>query len=212
MRFFIGILIFILFTSCEPVVFNSLLGKYRTKGGFEWGSSIVLNNDSTFLYKDQVGCIFVEITGTWKINGQSIILNSYIQPKQDTTKEYYIIKTYNDHSNNITFDLTDEEGIIPGATGLLFQNGDTIEKKSSDINGRIIFKNNMADSIKISFIAYKEVVLKHNFNNYYQIKMVVNYSNKYEVFTNETWRIRGHYLIDRTKNRDYYEKKFYKIE
>ena len=43
-------------------------------------------------------------------------------------------------------------------------------------------------------------------------KMVVNYSNKYEVFTNETWRIRGHYLIDRTKNRDYYEKKFYKIE
>ena len=34
----------------------------------------------------------------------------------------------------------------------------------------------------------------------------------YEFFTNEIWKIRGDYLIDKTKNDCYYEKRFYKVE
>jgi hypothetical protein len=205
-------MIFFIFTSCEQVGFNSVSGKYRTKGGFEWGSSIVLNKDSTFTYKEQVGCVFGNITGTWKIEGRNIILNSYLQPEPDTIKDYYIIKSYKDNSNNIIFDLSDGFETIPGVDGLMFHNGNIIENKYSDINGRLILKNQIADSIKISFVGLRNVVLKNTFNNYYQIKMIVKDFGKYAFFTNETWRIRGNNLIDKTKNNLYYERRFYKIE
>ncbi len=212
MRSLAVLLIFLIFTSCSPVSYNSAAGKYQTKGGFEWGSNLVLGIDSTFTYRDYVGGYTGGNTGTWKPAGKKIILNSYLQHNQDTTEEYYIIKSYNDNSQKITFDVTDGIETMPGANGLLFQNGNIIESKWSDVDGRIIFTNHIADSITIFFIGFKKVVLTGKITNYCNVKMVQdNYANAI-IFTNETMKVRGNKLIGRSKHTFYFDKRFYKIE
>jgi len=57
MRYFLVILIFFLLTSCGTARFDTVTGKYRSKGRFEWGSDISLKKDSTFIYKWQTGFV-----------------------------------------------------------------------------------------------------------------------------------------------------------
>ena len=128
--------------------------------------------------------------------------------------KYRIIKTENNDFNKLTIDLFWPDSLepLPGASGLMFYDGDTIDGQISDLEGRMILKKQLADSIKISFISLKDIVLTNIDFDYYKIVTIEDNDNMYEFFTNEIWKIRGDYLIDKTKNDYYYEKRFYKIE
>lgn len=214
MKYVIFILTLISTISCSTYRFKTVSGHYRTKGGFEWGSCIDLNQDSIFIYKWQSGLIFGKTTGKWKIEGNNLILNSDLQPQLDTLPNYRIIKTEKNNANKITIDLfwTDSLEVLIGASGLMFYNGDTIERQVSDLNGRMIFKKQVADSLKISYIASRDILMNDFNYDYYKIVTIAKNELMYEFFTNEIWKIRGDYLIDKTKNDCYYEKRFYKVE
>ncbi len=209
----IYILILIILTSCSSYTFKSVTGNYQTKGGFEWGSMMDLKEDSNFTYKWRVGLFSGETTGKWLIEGNNLILNSDLQPQLSTLPKYRLIIEANNNADKITFDLLwpDTVEALHGAVGFLFYNGDTIDSQVSDIEGRMVFKKQLLDSIKISFIGFKEIILTNINSDYYKIVTLWDDDEMYEFFTNEIWKIRGDYLIDKSVNDYYYEKRFHKI-
>ena len=124
MKYKYYVLVFIIVSSCSTYKNNDVSGFYRTKGGFEWGSSIYLNIDSTFSYKWQTGLIIGVTTGRWSIKNDSLILNSDWQPKEDAVPDYYLIDRSKVDSGEIVFELffPDTTEALPGATGLMFKN------------------------------------------------------------------------------------------
>lgn len=206
------LIVFYILTSCSVTRFNDVTGLYRTKGGFEWGSSIQLDKDSTFDYKWQSGLNLGQTKGKWTIKGNSLILNSDYQPKFDTTPDFKILEFRNTKSDFILLDLLYQDSIkLAGALGFLFYHRDTIDGKSSDINGLIKFKKQNYDSLKVYFIGLRKILIKPTNNDYLKI-MAFDNKRDYEVFTNERWKINNDFLVDRTKNQYYYEKIFYKVK
>ena len=214
MKYIIKIFLILLLTSCTVHDFQTVSGHYRTKGGFEWGSSIILKQDSSFVYNSQVGLIFGQETGKWCVKRNNIILNSDFHPKKDTTPNFYLLDKKINNSSKIEFQLyfPDSTALI-GANGLMFYDKDTIFKNVSDISGLMTFPKHEYDSIKISYIIIKDIVIPNSINDYFKIAAVYfPFEHMYEYFENEVWQIRGKYLIDKSKNKYYYEKRFYKIE
>lgn len=205
---------FFLLTSCKSVKFDSVTGNYRTKGGFEWGSHISLNRDSTFIYKWQSGLIYGETIGKWKLEVNNVVLNSDLQPPKDTPTNFNILDKRFTNSSDIVFDLffPDSTTVLAAATGLMFHNGDTIRNIISDLNGNMRFPKQENDSIKILFIGLKDILISDSVNDYFKIATIDYLDNMVEYFTNEPWRVRGNHLIDKSKNQYYYEKRFYKLE
>jgi hypothetical protein len=207
-----------MFTSCSRYTIESVSNTYSTKGGFEWGSRIELKNDSTFTYEWQVGLVMGRTSGKWFIDRNKLILNSDFQPQQDTIPNYRLITRRNASTNEIILDLLKPKNKQPlfGAYGLMYYNGDIIDQQTSYNNGRLVFKKQLSDSILIIFPSQnlKEIVLKNINPGYYKIETIEKsiYNHEYEFFTNEIWKIRNKYLIDKTKNKYYYEKRFFKVE
>ena len=192
----------LLLTSCTVYNFQTISGRYRTKGGFEWGSSIVLKPDSTFIYDWQTGLIYGHETGKWNLKGDNLVLNSDFHPTKDTTPDFYLLDKKINNSSKIEFQLyfSDSTALI-GANGLMFYDTDTIFKSVSDTNGFMTFPKQDYDSIKISFIGVRDIVISNAPNNYFKILSVdFPVDNMYEYFENEVWKIRGKYLIDNSKN------------
>jgi hypothetical protein len=202
-------------TSCTAYNFQRVSGRYVTKGGFEWGSSINLKPDSNFIYDWQIGGLFGHETGKWNLNGNNLILNSDFHPSIDTTPKFYLLDKQTNNTFKIQFLLYYPNTVdaLIGANGLMFFNADTIFKSVSDINGLLTFPKHEYDSIKILFIGLKDILIPYSSYDYFKITSVdfpVDYM--YEYFEDEFWKIRGTHLIDKSKNRYYYEKRFYKIE
>ncbi|WP_321515492.1 hypothetical protein [Marinifilum fragile] len=214
MKKIVKISLLLLLTSCTVYNFRTISGRYRTKGGFEWGSSIILKQDSNFVYNWQIGGLFGKETGKWSLKGNNLILNSDFHRLKDTTPNFYLLDKKINNSSKIELQLyfSDSTELI-GANGLMFYDTDTIFKSVSDTIGLMTFPKQDYDSIKISFIGLKDIVIADSTNDYFKIVSVdfpVDYM--FEYFENEVWKIRGKRLIDKTKNEYYYEKRFYKIE
>ena len=215
MKYKYYVLVLIIFTSCSTYKNNDISGFYRTKGGFEWGSSIYLNIDSTFSYKWQVGLIIGVTTGIWSIKNDSLILNSDWQPQEDTVPDYYLIDRSKVDSGEFFFELffPDTTEALIGANGLMFKNNDTIAWASSDIDGKMLFPLQDFDSIRIYYIGIKSINIVDKDYDYYKIVAVEDSSTYlYEYFTDEKWGILKDTLIDNTENEYYYEKQFYRVK
>jgi hypothetical protein len=213
MKHLIRVLILLLFTSCSVYIFEPVTGTYRTKGGFEWGSSISLREDNTFTYFWQTGLIFGKTTGKWQIKDKYLILNSDLKPKIDSTPDFILLEAKNLHSKEIKINLYwPDSTALPGAFGIMYKNKDTIYSHTSDIDGQLIFKKQNFDSLKIQFIGLKDIIILDNVNDNLRILTVDSMEESYEYFNNEKWKIHRDYLIDKTKNTYYYEKKLYKIK
>ncbi|WP_430937300.1 hypothetical protein [Saccharicrinis sp. 156] len=213
-KYIIKISVVALLTSCATINQKTITGYYRTKGSFEMGSSIRLNKDSSFVYNWQGGLVYGETKGKWKIKDKELILNSDLQPENDTTPSYYLIEAAKRNSNKIRFDLffPDSTEVLPAATGIMFENGVKISNQLSNMSGQMSFQKQDFDSIKISFVGLRDIIITDSINDYLKIAAVENFGSGYEFFTNEIWNIRHKSLIDYTFNRYYYEKRFHKIE
>jgi hypothetical protein len=188
-------------------------GIYRTKGGFEWGSSVSINEDSTFTYIWQTGLIIGKTTGKWQKKDKYLILNSDLQPRIDITPDYFLLEAQNLNSNAIKINLFwPDSTTLPGAVGIMYKNGDTIYLHTSDLKGQLIFPKQIFDSLKIQFIGLKDIKIQDNVNDFFRILTVDSMEDTYEYFNNEKWKILKDCLIDKTKNRYYYEKRLYKIK
>ncbi len=213
MKSIIGILTFFLLTSCASYKSSSIIGLYATKGGFEWGSSIQIDEDSTFTYVWQVGLLTGETAGKWRLYRNKLILNSYTQPQEDTTPNYFLLEANNTNSDIIRLNLVwfDNAEPLAGAFGVMYRNGDTLNAQISDLNGLMNFQKQTFDSIKISFIGLRDIIIDDKINDRFTIATVDSFEDAYEYFTNDIWKICGNYLIDRTRNKYYYEKRLKKI-
>jgi hypothetical protein len=215
MKRIIELILILLITSCTVNNYQTVSGRYRTKGGFEWGSSIILKPDSSFIYDWQIGGLFGYETGDWYIKEDNLMLNSDFRPTKDTTPDFYLLDKQTNNTSDIHIYLynSNSTDALIGANGLMFFKADTIFESVSDIEGLITFPKYKYDSIKISLVGLKEIEIPHSSYDYFKIAAVafpVDYM--YEYFENELWKIRGNHLIDKSKNKYYYEKKFYKIE
>ena len=209
------ILLIISFISvnCSTYNVNSVCGKYVTKGGFEWGSSIKLNNDSTFLYNWFVGGSYNETKGKWYLSGKNLILNSDKQPQKDTTPNFYLIEQKKNDKKIITIDIIDKtKEPLVGVNAVMFLKKDTIERTFSNIDGRIIFSKQPFDSIKIQYFLYKNILIHNVDKNYLKIMLVEEQEHSYQFFTNENWVLKRRKLINKTRNGIYYEKTYRKVD
>ena len=213
-KYIVKILVIILLTSCATINQKTITGYYRTRGGFEMGSSIKLNKDSSFVYNWQGGLVYGETTGKWIIKDKELILNSDLQPENDTTPNYCLLDAAKRNSKKITFDLffPDSMEVMPAATGIMFEEGVKISNQISNMSGQMSFQKHDFDSIKISFVGLKDIIITDSINDYFKIAGVENFGSGYEFFTNEIWNIRHKSLIDDTFNRYYYERRFHKIK
>ena len=215
MKYKYYVLVLIIFASCSTYRSYDVSGFYRTKGGYEWGSSIYLNNDSTFSYKWQTGLIIGETRGRWSIQNDSLILNSDWQPQKDTTPDYYLIDRNIMDSGEMVFELffPDTTDALPGANGLMFKNNDTIAWALSDLDGKMLFPRQDFDSIRIYYIGIKGIKIVDKDYDYYKIVAVEDPSvYVYEYFTDEKWGILRDSLIDNTENEYYYERQLYRVK
>ena len=199
--------------NCSTYNIDSLCGKYVTKGGFEWGSFIKLNKDSTFLYTRFVSGSINETKGKWYSSGNKLVLNSEKQPQKDTTPNFYLVEKQKNERKLITIDLIDntKEPIV-GASAIMFAKTDIIEKTFSDIEGRIVFFKQPFDSIKIQYFVFKNILIHDVEDNYFKIMTVEKQEIGYQFFTDEKWTIKRRKLIDKTKNEIYYEKTYRKVD
>ena len=202
------LLLLIISSSCKIENFSGL---YNAKGGFEWGSSLKINNDSTFVFSWQTGLMGGKTKGKWKKKDNILILNSEKQLIKDTLPNFFIRRQYDTNLDSISFRIfwPDLEP-LPSTYCSVFLKGQKILEKTGDNDGKIILPKVDYDSIKIQFIGLRDIVIKPGFKNYIEIVSRDLPETGYEYFTDKTLKIRKDRLVFKTKN-IYYIERTYKM-
>ncbi|WP_288985207.1 hypothetical protein [uncultured Flavobacterium sp.] len=201
-------LLLMILSSCK---IDDVTGLYNAKGGFEWGSSLKINNDSTFVFNWQTGLMSGETKGKWKRKDNILILNSEQQPIKDTLPNFFIKRQYDTNSDSISFKIFwPHLEPLPSTNCSVFAKGQKIIEKTGDNDGNIVLLKVDCDSIKIQFIGLRDIVLKSRFKNNIEIITRDLPETGYEYFTDKTLKIRKDRLIFKTKN-IYYIEKTYKM-
>jgi len=216
---FLWLLIFI-FSACKVENINGL---YRTKSGFEWGSSLEINPDSTFIYHWSVSMDHGLTTGRWQRNKNLLILNSEKQPKPDTLPNFKIKSQYETKSDslNVKIFLSDSTFITSSVFYLLYKNGKENAGVVKAINGNVSFLKQDFDSLRILGSnyrdislskGYKDVVLYSKTINNLEIILRIAPDWGYEYFSNRVIEIKNRRLISTGVNVYYQDRYFRKVK
>jgi len=197
------ILLFLL-TSCSTQN-EAIFGLYQTKHN----TKLYLNSDSTFTYESHYDMISGETYGGWDVIENKLILKSAPEILKDTTPKFNILDIGQIDNSGITIDLfwPDSTKVLFGAEGAMFLNNDTIDKQTSDINGRMFFKEQKADSIKIYFPGFKDISLGDFDKNYYKIAAVEKPLPPFDFFKNEIWKVYRNRIKDTSTKRIFIKQK-----
>ncbi len=212
-------LLILIFSACKV---ENIHGLYKTKGGFEWGSSIQINSDSTFTYKWHVSMDHGLTAGKWRINKNLLILNSEKQPKLDTISDFEVKNQFETKSDSIKIKvfLSDSTFITSNAFCLLYKDGKEKLRVVKAINGNISFLKQDFDSLRIlgsnyrdisSSKGYKDALLNLKTKNNLEIILSIAPDWGYEYFTNKPMKIKNGKLISMVDN-VYYKGRIFRKE
>ncbi|WP_075590029.1 hypothetical protein [Labilibacter marinus] len=211
------ILVFSILFSCsitKDLKTENIFGKYKWYGVYGVLSTIELNEDLTFDYNWHAGLMFGTTKGTWKIEGNKIILNSERQPSVDRIYDYETIEAKRKEFDSISIKVVCPENTnLHYAVCTLKDDSLTLVEAFTDFQGETKLPNlNQADSLIIKFIGFKTI--RHKMDGLvssYMFKMKEEYDS-YEYFTNECWTYKREQLFDPSIKKDkdakmnYYEK------
>jgi hypothetical protein len=186
------ILILLVITACKPTE-NSVTGTYSRYWDFENHSKLTLNGDKTFGLEAQEGLVFFQTSGTWTIDKNELVLNSF-QNSSQYLKSVVTDKGTTD-KKGVTLKVKDNEGAeLPGAPIYVYTNGQ--EKKfSADVNGELNISTENWDSIKVSFVGFNPLTIHQGQENWYDIRL--NLSEPIGVkLKNERWTMSNRKIFD----------------
>lgn len=155
-----------------------------------------LNPDSTFIYLCH-GCLAWDtIKGKWKLEGNSVVLNSYMT--KNDTKSFSESKQCDTCGEGINIKVIDFESKIEMhyARITAFKQEKIICEEMTDNNGNAIIKNQEIDSIMVDFIGYNTYTLANGIerSKLFIINLKPEQLNRY-VITNEKWKIKKNKIV-----------------
>ncbi|AXG73646.1 hypothetical protein DVK85_05125 [Flavobacterium arcticum] len=180
--------------SCSPIKVTQLKGNYvcKRKNNPYLYSEITLN-DTAFSYTYRAGLYYKESQGTWHIEGNNIILNSYDYCKND----YLIVEEkHTEGKPYIQLNLNQNEDKFP-LPGWSIKINDSGEYLLTDSEGKIYFdKTAEIDTITVFSIGLSEknskYTIKDRTANIFEIELIME--NQYIYFENEKMKRNGRFL------------------
>lgn len=200
MKTFIQFILLCFLISCsitKSIEKKNITGKYTLHKFFEIGSTLELNEDSSFIYDWQLGLMNGITTGYWSIKGRKLVLNSVLQPND---KEIELVKFEKRNSDSILIKIVDiqNEG-IPFVVCFLKKDTSYVSIRKTDYDGYVTLPRiNDVDSLMFKFVEKdKKINFKLDFSNsYFEFKTREN-MRYYEYFTNKVLIIKNDKLYDR---------------
>ena len=187
--------ILLFFEGCNSVNFNSITGCYDSP---ELAYLYInLKSDSTYFFKFSGDMLTVSQTGKWKIKGNSVVLNSYVQPN---TQGSFIEKCDSSLMGGLYFSLSEGKNFISDSIEhVILTQGDSLYKlKSFSKNLFVLDKDKHIDikkGFKISTRFYKALVIvpQNQNSNLFELSLVKNYKHFFQ--TNEKYKVKNGKLI-----------------
>lgn len=186
---------------------EALVGTYEEENNFYGvNSSIVLNGDSTFLYKWVVGLEWGETKGLWQIEGKKLIFNSEGQPIKDRPK-YKVVKRLTYPSDSLKIKVMEPDSSpIWLAVCVLKKDSSFVAGAETDSLGIAHLPFVEADSLLIRYIGHEDVL--HALESgvtYYEFIMKPT-PPWYIYFTDEVWKVKKEKLY-KPMRYEYYKKR-----
>ncbi|MBN8822809.1 MULTISPECIES: hypothetical protein [unclassified Spirosoma] len=126
---------------------KSIAGEYYLTGVREVGSGIKLNPDSTFEFFFAYGALDRMGKGTWKLQGDQIILNS--RPKPD--KDFALVKSRTVPGNQLTIRIVDTNKQLLSYILVGVKHGADIQQGTTNANGQVHFNKHPVDALMLQF-------------------------------------------------------------
>ncbi|WP_461092868.1 hypothetical protein [Spirosoma gilvum] len=126
---------------------KSIAGEYYLTGVREVGSGIKLNPDSTFEFFFAYGALDRMGKGTWKLQGDQIILNS--RPKPD--KDFALVKSRTVPGNQLTIRVVDPNKQLLSYVLVGVKNGADIQQGTTNNAGQAHFSKHPVDALMLQF-------------------------------------------------------------
>lgn len=147
------------------------VGEYYLQGVMETASGFRVNKDSTFQFFFSYGALDREGSGTWRLDGNSLIFNS----EKRTTQDFTPGKTESVKGKPISIKITGAPSqIVHYVYGRLKSGGNTEEVKANR-DGIITFKASKADLIELLFELCPDKTsvfrIENNTLNYFEFKL-----------------------------------------
>jgi hypothetical protein len=181
----------ILFTlSCKPTETN-IIGTYKKHSNFEDWYTLRIKQNHEFAFRGQEGNIVIDAEGTWRLTGDTLILNS-----RSNEKPSRVDFSKTSPSHQLFINVIDSNGQpIEGVYVDLINSGISTQK-TTDASGRATFPNNKYDSLDVGLIGYQRLItrLPLDGSNEFNIKLMPNYNTFYQL-KNQMLKIRWRRLI-----------------
>lgn len=191
---------------------NQIFGRYQWVGYYGHLLTIELKEDKTFEYNWKLHMWSGTTIGTWENAGDTVILNSSIQPTDIPEKAFEIIKTENSQLDSISLKVIDKDNnVLPLVNCVLTRNSTILIGFTTNFKGIAKFQKVLADSMHLSHIGYRTI--NHPVDtsvSSYVFKMEEG-DETYRFFKDERWILDNEKLYDPTfqppkDKKSYYQK------
>ncbi|UFH55589.1 hypothetical protein [Spirosoma sp. KNUC1025] len=153
---------------------QSVAGEYYLTGIREIGSGIKLNPDATFEFFFAYGALDRAGQGTWKQQGNQIILNSRPRPEKD----FALITSRTVPEKGLTVRLVDPNKQLLSYVAFAIKNGTDVQREMADSDGKATFSKSTAEAISLRFELCPDR---------YSVFTVANKAHNYFEFRFEPW-------------------------
>ena len=137
----------IMTTSTAQSSKNSIAGEYYLSGVREVGSGIKLNSDSTFEFFFSYGALDRAGQGTWKKQGNRLILSSKARPPKD----FALVSSRTVPGNQLTLRIVDPNKQVLQYVAFATKNGTEIQREMADSEGEAKFAKQAAEAVSLRF-------------------------------------------------------------
>lgn len=149
----------------------SPVGEYYLQGVMETASGFLISEDSSFQFFFSYGAMDREGKGTWRLEGNKLVLNSVRATKQD----YSIIKSEEKAGSGFQVKISGAPSHIIQYVRAITKSGEKIEEASANKDGFITFKAAKPETIELHFELCPDKIsvfpLEKNNKNYYEFKL-----------------------------------------
>lgn len=133
---------------------RDLAGEYYLHGVMEVASGFQLREDHTFEFFFSYGAMDRSGSGTWKVDGNNIVLNSAPWPGTDFKLE----KQEHHKQKEIVVQVKDKNKMLLGYIGGILSGDGQVQELQSDNDGVITFAAQTADTISLYHQFYSDAL------------------------------------------------------
>lgn len=150
---------------------KSIVGEYYLSGVREVGAGIKLNTDSTFEFFFAYGALDRAGQGTWKQQGNQLILTSRLRP----AKDFALISSRTVPGNQLTLRIVDPNKQLLQYVAFATKNGTDIQREMANSEGEAKFAKQSAEAISLRFELcpdrYSVFPVTNKAHNYYEFRL-----------------------------------------